>query len=482
MSFSFQFDPLKRYALAQVPQPENLNEIVEFFLERAAFKVAQELLLESLEKKFPLENILFYLKKLATLQEKQFFYVNPHRHRLDEIFHQAQAGDFIFIEPGAYEGPFHLHFPLHLISIPHQETLLYSYMGAALEIESCSGGRFFGLDFRYLGSFRNMVAVWVIQSSPHFSHCTFESRGLTGCEVKGKNSQPYFFKNSFHLSFACGLNILEGAGGIYEQNHLTKNGMHGLSIKGKGTAPHFFQNTFEKNQQLGAHLLDHSTPRLSQNRFLRNQLHGIEVKEEADPYFVHNYLKANKELGIHIMERGKGTYLQNRLVHNGLHGIEVKGPGDPILFQQNYCGSNTESGILFQDQAQGILHQNHIVKNALNGIEIRGNHTSPRISENIVYGNKYRGIFAYQEASPEVVRNIVVNNHTGVSGIEVQNYPKSGTPLLKHNCIFGNKQNYERVKKGEGDICEDPQFLQPDRGDFRLHKNSPLNEFPPFLE
>lgn len=479
MSESFNLDSIKRSVLAQNQQPSKLLEIVDLCVSLQKTEEAIDLLLESLTCSFELDLILEQLRKLIQGQGNRFWMVSRSGPNLENVFETCQPGDLVFLESGLYEGPFVLKQPITLIGVPESETILYSYTETPLEIRNCNGGHIFGIQFEYKGTLKNTVACWIIQSSPRVSHCQFTSKGLTGCEVKGKKSSPSFFQNTFAQSLACGMNILDGACGVYTKNSFRHNGMHGLSIKGQGTNPHLFQNCFEENSQLGIHILEQASGKIYQNYFLRNKLHGIEIKEEATPEIYQNYLKANEELGIHIMDRGRAKCYRNRLIHNGLHGIEVKGFGSWAELRENYCGMNSESGILFQDHASGLIHKNQIVKNALNGIEIRGQKTTPQVAENVVYGNRGRGIFVYQEAKPFVTRNIVMKNHTGISGIEVDNYPKIGMPQLKNNCVFGNKENYERVTKGEGDICEDPQFIEPDKGDFRLNESSPVQKLPP---
>lgn len=483
MSESFHLEAIKRSVFAQLQNPSKISEFLELLRGLRRTEELLDFLFEAVHYGLSIERLLSLFVKWARAEGRNFHYV--HREgplNLEDVLISANPGDVIFLESGVYEGPFLMDKPLILFGDPAQKTLLYSYLGPALEIRNCPAGRIFGLHFQYAGKMRNMVASWVIDSSPHLSYCHFTSDGLTGCEVKGKNSNPFFHHNSFSHSFACGMNILDGAKGRYVSNVFLQNGMHGLSIKGKDTAPELYQNRFEENKQLGVHILDQSRAKIYQNHFLRNKLHGIEVKESACPEVFQNYLKGNEELGIHVMEGGKGTYVGNRLIRNGLHGIEVKGVGSWVEIRDNYCGLNSESGILFQDHASGIIHKNYVVKNTLNGIEVRGKETFPQITENVVYGNRYRGIFVYQEASPLVMRNIVMNNQTGISGIEVNNYPKLGMPQLKQNCVFGNKENYEMVKRGDGDICEDPQFIEPDRGDFRLNEDSPIQKFPPIIQ
>ena len=271
MSESFNLDALKRSVLAQTQHPSKLLEMADLCVTLHREEEAIDLLLEGLHRKFSLDLILDSLRKIIQGRGNRFYMVSRVGPSLATLFETCHSGDMVFLESGFYEGPFVLKCPITLFGIPHSKTLIYSYTDTPFEIRNCLGGRIFGIQFEYWGTLKNTVACWVIQSSPNINHCEFSSKGLTGCEVKGRKSNPYFVENIFSRSLACGMNILEEAGGIYIKNSFIQNGMHGLSIKGKRTHPQLYQNCFEENSQLGIHILDQASGKICQNYFLRNK-------------------------------------------------------------------------------------------------------------------------------------------------------------------------------------------------------------------
>ncbi|HUW12119.1 MAG TPA: hypothetical protein VM537_20495, partial [Anaerolineae bacterium] len=49
----------------------------------------------------------------------------------------------------------------------------------------------------------------------------------------------------------------------------------------------------------------------------------------------------------------------------------------------------------------------------------------------------------------------------------------SASVTLSHNDVWGNTTNYSGLSAGSGDINADPEFVDPDNGDYHLAADSP---------
>ncbi|MCE5197782.1 MAG: choice-of-anchor Q domain-containing protein [Armatimonadota bacterium] len=102
--------------------------------------------------------------------------------------------------------------------------------------------------------------------------------------------------------------------------------------------------------------------------------------------------------------------------------------------------------------------------------------SSPTIINNTITVNKY-GIYC-SSSSPTIVNNIVAYNGNGISkggGTPIPNHNE--TPILNHNCVYGNTTNYSGIIAGPTDISAAPKFRDDFRGsangDFHLLSDSP---------
>ena len=86
----------------------------------------------------------------------------------------------------------------------------------------------------------------------------------------------------------------------------------------------------------------------------------------------------------------------------------------------------------------------------------------------IVY-NGGVGIHAARDDSATVITDcIIAFNQRGVVTDQ-----REGYIVVLRNCFFGNGVDFERVVPGEGNILEDPRFVDAESGDFRPGRRSP---------
>jgi len=143
------------------------------------------------------------------------------------------------------------------------------------------------------------------------------------------------------------------------------------------------------------------------------------------------------------------------LVHPGLYleeinflgkaitvqGVAVSPAGVPVLWNP---GDFTVS--FYYGEGPGSILKNFIIKDSFMGIFIAD--SSPTISNLTIVGNKY-GIEAYADSQPDISNIILWDNTDGD--------------------LFGCRARYSCVERGgEGNITDDPLFVDPDNGDYHI--------------
>ena len=122
----------------------------------------------------------------------------------------------------------------------------------------------------------------------------------------------------------------------------------------------------------------------------------------------------------------------------------------------------------------GTIANNYLVGNtaAQHGPSVFTFDTSMRIANNTIVGTLYgtkAGIDVNDAGlgTLELTNNIVVS-HT--VGIRAEN---NSVVTLSNNEVWGNTTNYFNIAAGGSDISVDPEFVDPDNGDYHLAVDSP---------
>ena len=106
------------------------------------------------------------------------------------------------------------------------------------------------------------------------------------------------------------------------------------------------------------------------------------------------------------------------------------------------------------------------------GIMVRGLEISQTIVNNTIASNSAQrgggGIYADHLSYPTIINNIVAFNSSGITG------GYAAHPSLRYNNVYGNTiYDYGGLSAGEGDISEDPLFVDQSAGNFHLTRESP---------
>jgi hypothetical protein len=228
---------------------------------------------------------------------------------------------------------------------------------------------------------------------------------------------------------------------------------------------------------------------------------GINCYSYSSPTIANNTIMSNGAYyggGISCYGHSSPTIANNTIIGNDADsgaGICCYSYSSPMIMNNSIAGNKGmgpfSAGIFCRDYASPTIASNTIASNARGGIRCYSYSSQmtsfPMIASSTIVGNGGGGIFSVT-ASTTITNTIVAFN---VGGISVA----SGTPSLRHNCVYGNVsggtvRNYFNVTDPtgtNGNISIDPLFVRPtsigpdgfwgspddDWGDLRLLPFSP---------
>jgi len=150
--------------------------------------------------------------------------------------------------------------------------------------------------------------------------------------------------------------------------------------------------------------------------------------------------------------------LIGNIIHDNDHGVSVGGKSN-VTLKNNVITRSLFEAVLVADTSQASIVQNTLVNNS-------------------------GGVKFQDEASGEIRGNIIEKTKVGIA------YSPKTQVTASYNALHNNGTNYQvdgasvasmSTSRTSTDVYLPPQFLAPDRGDFRLQPNSPLiriGEFP----
>jgi hypothetical protein len=191
---------------------------------------------------------------------------------------------------------------------------------------------------------------------------------------------------------------------------------------------------------------------------------------------------------------GKGIVLRNVLVNGLLFGQQVAG----VRIEQCSLGGSETTGAQFAD-SQAVLADNYIHDND-HGVTVAGK-SDVRLERNVITRSLFEGVVVTDQARAVLISNTIVKNGGGVAFLGASQSEASGNIIglnvagvtvapsaraeLSHNAFYNSKDDYLRSGppptpapelKSQSDLREDPHFVNPANGDFRLRADSPLQK------
>ncbi|HUT04613.1 MAG TPA: right-handed parallel beta-helix repeat-containing protein [bacterium] len=360
------------------------------------------------------------------------------------------------------------------------------------------------------------AAYHVIYCS-YVSHLSIEQLTIAGGEAKGAE----------HTDKRGGGIYCSDSSPTISNNRITANtAISGGGIGCWGGWPTISGNTISGNSadsNAGGIYCDHSSPMISNNTISKNTADwaGGIYCSESSPTIACNAITANTAGGlggaIHCWESSptieNNTISGNRAQHgSGIYCWH----GWPTISGNTISGNSADSnaGGIYCDHSSPMISNNTITRNSSLGVYgyngygggILCNYSSPTIVNNIIQANTAisgGGIF-YWSSTPAIVNNAILDNSAGRGGgiscwggsaTIVNNIIKanaadrgggmycSGSPTIIDCIIWGNGDDLsscsgtycciEDDDAGEGNIHDDPMFVEGPLGEYYLDPDSP---------
>ena len=195
---------------------------------------------------------------------------------------------------------------------------------------------------------------------------------------------------------------------------------------------------------------------------------------------------------------GKGIVLRDVLVNGKLFGQQVAG----VRIERCSLGGSETTGVQFAD-SQAVLAENFIHDND-HGVTVAGK-SEVRLERNVITRSLFEGVVVTDQARAVLVSNTIVKNGGGDAFLGASQSEATGNIIglntagvtiaasaradLSHNAFYNSQDDYLHAGppptpapelKSQSDVREDPHFVNPQDGDFRLRADSPLQKMGKF--
>ena len=188
-------------------------------------------------------------------------------------------------------------------------------------------------------------------------------------------------------------------------------------------------------------------------RVYSNSSSGVDVRNSSVE-IENTDINGNKQSGVYL-EDSSAAVCRSAISENGWSGLRIRHSSFEII--GNIVSENGDHGAHIFEASTGTLHQNTLVRNGDYGI-VTVEASDPLITSNVIAFNQYGGI------------------NVDYGGVPV------GHPTLNHNNVWENgREDYIGIEPSESDISVNPEFVNPEEGDFRLRPTSPclVSDVPP---
>ncbi|MBC8204190.1 right-handed parallel beta-helix repeat-containing protein [bacterium] len=206
---------------------------------------------------------------------------------------------------------------------------------------------------------------------------------------------------------------------------------------------------------------------------------GIIGREGSELFIFNNEILNNSWDGI-ALYRGSIAYIADNIIEKGRGaGIGITWDANAIILRNRITYYWKGIGSFGDSRA---LVKNNIVQDCLEWGIVAAGSSYMDACNNVVYHNGNCGMAAWSEdASGRFSNNIIVKNgwkeQWVAPGVGLQNYGGIENFIISHNNIWGNEAgNYGDMKDltgVNGNISQDPSFVNTFSGDYHLKENSP---------
>ncbi len=195
---------------------------------------------------------------------------------------------------------------------------------------------------------------------------------------------------------------------------------------------------------------------------------------------------------------GRGIVLRRVAIKGKLFGQQVAG----VRIERCTLGGSETTGVQFAD-SQAVLTENVIHDND-HGVTVGGK-SDVRLERNVITRSLFEGVVVTDQARAVLVGNTIAKNGGGAAFLDASSGEASGNIVglnatgvaiapasrvaLSHNALYNSRDDYLRSGppptpapdlKAPSDVREDPRFVNPNEGDFRLRADSPLQKIGSF--
>ncbi len=162
----------------------------------------------------------------------------------------------------------------------------------------------------------------------------------------------------------------------------------------------------------------------------------------------------------------------NTVKENDFDGISLKFDSYAEIFD-NLITQNAFFGIGLEGTDSSTVVRNNIIAYNLTGIDCGS--TSPEIRNNTIANHTNDGIYCVNYSEPHILNNIIISN--GGYAVKAVN---SSHPIITYNDVFDNNNGGDQYgafegstcTEGEGNIHQDPLFVNSTGGDYHLQDSS----------
>jgi hypothetical protein len=306
-------------------------------------------------------------------------------------------------------------------------------------------------------AFSNASGIAVTDTTDHIV--------VTGCLIAhnyrvgliARSSESRYSSNTFTYNGGNGFTLSgTGRGNTISFNEAKYNGFWGLAgDDGEGIA--LGRGTSE-NLVEGNHIHHNNRHPLSTNPG------GLVIFNSNDNVIRYNRIHENYKAGVVIDGAGNQFYY-NLVYNNGIGYKDTSAPGMFNLMVRNYSPDGDGGNKVFNNIFYGGTSDTRWIGNLF----INRKCTNTEIRNNVFWGfvnDGYNNVQIRLDGGVEISGTVFSNNVIGPEGAKFIHY--SGVD-------YSTLADYQQGSgQGDGSEFDDPQFLDPEDGDFYLEPSSPL--------